>query len=200
MSLSTEQSRWVEKWVQMRFFFLFSKKHTFQPQTPSPQRNESRDDFLPCSPSPSHPLGSPPSPLLCSVNTAFQRNVGLADLRCSSSGSAWPQCAPAAAAATALMMAAAEPSQLSSSFSPILLQGPSLSPSLFSPPVPHSALHKCSLPFLLSLLSFIISPDYIFDNSSFDDCITLVSLHKDRCLQSCIITTIPFSHSTLNPK
>lgn len=39
-------------------------------------------------------LPPPPSPLLHSVNTVFQRNVGLPDLHCSSLGSAWPCCAP----------------------------------------------------------------------------------------------------------
>lgn len=37
-----------------------------------------------------------PSPLLRSVNTVFQRNVGLPELHCSSLSSAWPRCAPAA--------------------------------------------------------------------------------------------------------
>lgn len=58
------------------------------------------DDFFPYASSPSRPPPlpgpCPPSSLLRSVNTVFQRNVGLPDLHCSSLGSAWPRCAPAA--------------------------------------------------------------------------------------------------------
>lgn len=53
------------------------------------------DDFLPCSVVRLTPPPAPrPLPSWCSVNTVFQRNVGLPDLHCSSLGSAWPRCAP----------------------------------------------------------------------------------------------------------
>lgn len=146
--------------------------------THSVKRGSLGDDFLPCVSSPSRPSPAPCRlplpPLLRSVNTVFQRNVGLPDLHCSSLGSAWPRCAPASAAAAPLPYLPT-PSRfpLQSPFPPFFsfsFPPPCLAPSpvplllfifllLFSYPifllvvlVPHSCPAPLSFPLVLSFL------------------------------------------------